>query len=756
MRDAWRGARAMALCASTIFVSAFLLFLVQPLIAREILPWFGGSAAVWTLCLVFFQVVLLLGYVYSDRLSRLPLRVQAIVHTALLLLACAMLPVIPDAAWKPAGGADPILNVLAVLSVTVGLPYLAVCTTGPLVQSWVARLYAEDPVRQAKVYRLFALSNFAALIALVVYPFVLEPTFTLRTQAIGWSASFGLFAFLAIASVWVVDRVLRARRAAVASVAMVAAPAVTGTQSPTPRPGDPILWLVLSALGTVALLSISSYITQDIASVPLLWILPLALYLLSFVLCFDSAFWYRRRFFWPAVLAMAPLLGWYLDMPRSTMPIAYAIALFCVGLFVICMFCNGELAKSRPAPEHLTRFYLMMALGGALGGLFAGVLAPQLFNGNWELPACLAVPGLIVLWMTRARQRWTTAIVAVAAVVAFAWLLKAGSLDLLPSVIEAIVVAMACVVAAFVAWRRKSLGAGAGVLGALGSVAVAYLTIAGLGGAGDQTLMRARNFYGVLRVEQFGSDRSPNASRRLLNGVISHGEQGIAPEKRKQPVSYYGPGSGAGLVMTTRGLSRQRVGVIGLGVGTLAAYGRAGDTLRFYEINPLVVTAARAHFSYLADSSANIEIAQGDARLLLQHELEAGGSQNFDAIVVDAFSGDAIPVHLMTREALSIYRRHLRPGGVVAFHVSNRHLALEPVVQRLADDAGMQARLIDFEPPLGSFIEHSSSYVLLAEDEAWFQNPAIEPHAETIDASGASLWTDDYSNLLSAMRWHER
>jgi SAM-dependent methyltransferase len=698
------------LFASTIFVSAFLLFLLQPLIAREILPWFGGSAAVWTLCLVFFQVVLLLGYVYADRLSRRPLRTQAMVHTALLLLACAMLPVIPDAAWKPAGGADPVLAVLAVLSVTVGLPYLAVCTTGPLVQSWVARLHAEDPVRQARVYRLFALSNLAALVALVVYPFVLEPAFPLRTQAIGWSAGFGLFTLLAIASVWVVERVLRSPR--LAAVAAVTAQPLANPPPP-PEWRDQVLWLVLSALGTVALLSISTYITQDLASVPLLWILPLALYLLSFVLCFDSARGYSRRVFWPAVLAVAPLLGWYIIMPRTSLPIAYAIGLFCLGLFVICMFCNGELAKSRPAPDHLTRFYLMMALGGALGGLFAGVAAPQLFNGNWELPASLAMPGLIVLWL--ARVRWPSN-----------------------------------------AWRGNSLRVIAGVLGALGSVAVVALTLGNLGGPADRTLLRARNFYGVLRVEQFGSDRSTYASRRLLNGVISHGEQALAADKRKQPVTYYGPQSGAGLAISARGLSRQRIGVIGLGIGTLAAYGRAGDTYRFYEINPLVIQAAHTHFTYLTDTTANIEIAQGDARLVMQHELDTAGSQNFDVIVVDAFSGDAIPVHLMTREALRIYRRHLRPGGVIAFHVSNRHLELEPVVKRLAEDAGMQARLIDFEPPLGSFIEHTSSYVLLAQDEAWFSSkPEIASRAEAIGGT-SPLWTDDYSNLLAAMRWHTR
>lgn len=688
-------AGAIALGASTIFVSAFLLFLVQPLIARQILPWFGGSAAVWTLCLVFFQVVLLLGYLYADRMSRLPLRAQAVAHTLLLLGACALLPIIPDAAWRPAGDADPVRGVLGVLAVTIGLPYLAVCTTGPLVQSWVARLNAGDARRQARVYRLFALSNLAALAALVLYPFVLEPAFALHAQAFGWSAGFGLFALLAIASAWASERYLARQGLAEAGIEAAHADA----QAP---PGWRLhaLWLLLSALGTLALLSFSAHITQDIASVPLLWILPLALYLLTFVLCFDSGVWYRRLVFWPAVLAVTPLLAWYLVTKHTEVPITSAIALFCGGLFVVCMFCHGELAKARPAPAHLTRYYLMMALGGALGGLFAGVAAPRIFNGNWELPLGLAMPGLLVSWLAWAARGWL---------------------------------------------RR------AGALGLAASVAVAWLTIADIRETDENTLSSARNFYGTLRVEQFGSDRSPNASRRLMNGVISHGEQAVPADKRREPVSYYGRESGAGVVMAPRGLAPRRVGIIGLGVGTVAAYGRAGDTLRFYEINPLVITAAHDYFTYLSDSAATIEIAQGDARLLMQQELEAGAAQDFDVIVVDAFSGDAIPVHLMTREALAIYRRHLKPQGVIAFHVSNRHLELAPVVKRLADDAGMQARLITDEPPLGSYIEHSSDYVLVTASEAWLAEPRVRARGQAIDGGAARLWTDDYSNLLAAL-----
>ena len=745
-RDASAG--ALALCASTIFVSAFLLFLVQPLIARQILPWFGGSAAVWTLCLVFFQVVLLVGYFYADWLSRRPLRMQAVVHALLLLAACATLPVIPDAAWKPTGQGDPSAGVLAVLAATIGLPYLAVCTTGPLVQSWVARLHAGDAPRQAKVYRLFALSNLAALAALVVYPFVLEPVFALRAQALAWSVGFGLFAMLAIVSVVAVGkaRPTRTGTEAVSATPAQAAPPLSWSEQ--------LLWLVLAALGTVALLAVSAFITQDIASVPMLWIVPLALYLLSFVLCFDSDFWYRRWLFWPAVLLLTPVMGWYLNTPQRSLPIAAAIGLYSVGLFAICMFANGELARARPGPERLTRFYLLLALGGAVGGIFAGVVAPHFFNGYWELPMSLAVPGLIVLWLTRGRQQWVWAVFAFAVVVGFAAFLRMDAVAVSLNVLYATVSALALFAVGYTAWRARSWAAAAGLGGALASVAVVWLSVYSVLEADNRTMLRVRNFYGALRVEQFGIPGALTASRRLMHGVISHGEQLQGAVQRRLPSTYYGPKSGVGLALLTNRAATQRVGVIGLGVGTLAAYGRAGDTVRFYEINPRVTAAARSHFTYLADSPATVQVAQGDARLLMQQELDAQGSQRFDVIVVDAFSGDAIPMHLMTREALALYGRHLLPSGVIAFHISNRHLKLAPVVKRLAEDAGMQAVRVHFEPAPGNLtLEHSSEYVLLTRDARFLQDPVIRERGEAIDAAGVATWTDDHSNLLAALRW---
>ena len=704
--------RASLLCAATIFVSAFLLFLVQPLIARQILPWFGGSAAVWTLCLVFFQVVLLLGYLYADRLSRWPLRIQGRVHAVLLIAACSMLPIIPSAIWKPVtGDADPSVGVLAVLAATIGLPYLAVCTTGPLVQSWVARLNAGDSARQARVYRLFALSNLAALVALVVYPFVLEPAFEMRTQALAWSAAFALFALLAVGSVWTVTRVLRGGVANEEPDDRAAMGATEPASSPPPRLSDMLLWLALSALGTVSLLSISTYITQDVASVPLLWIVPLALYLLTFVLCFDSAFWYRRWIFWPLILVAGPLLTWYMTTARNVQ-IVDVIALFCSGLFIVCMFCNGELARARPAPAYLTRFYLAMALGGALGGLFAGVAAPLLFDGYWELPGSMAVPGLILFWLARGKHR---------------------------------------------SRQRAWTSAGVRVLGLLGASTVVWTMVSSRLDADTNTQLRARNFYGVLKVQAYDLHDPEKASLNLVNGVIAHGQQLLADSRRRIPTAYYGPLSGVGLAITTDRPAAQRIGVIGLGVGTLAAYGRSQDTIRFYEINPEVTRIARERFTYIADSAAKVDVIAGDARLVLQQELDAAEPQQFDVLVVDAFSGDAIPVHLMTREVLAMYARHMKPGGIIAFHVTNRHLDLAPIVKRLADDAGFGALRVSFDPPTNDLVEHPSDYVLVSPDPAFSDDPDFAAlGAVPVDAGAATLWTDQHSNLLAALRWRSR
>lgn len=678
----------MPLYAVTIFVSAFLLFLVQPLIAKQIVPWFGGSAAVWTTCLVFFQCVLLAGYAYADMLVRLRARTQAIVHTALAVLACATLPIIPSAALKPVDASDPSGRILLLLTATIGLPYLLVSTTGPLVQSWFARAYAHDP-RSASVYRLFALSNLASLAALLAYPFAVEPFFAVRTQSIAWSGVFVAFAALVVATAWATERRTR-------SSATGAAP--RETEAPTdapPRVADYALWLALAGFGTLFLLVVTAHITQNVASVPFLWIVPLSLYLLTFILCFEGRIWYRRAVFWPLALLALPAMAWALGADRGVMDIGKAIPLFCIGLFVVCMFCHGELVRAKPAPRYLTRFYLMIALGGAIGGLFVGLVAPRVFVGMWEFPIALIALAAITGLVMRRTSAWLL-LPALASLVAAAWF----------------------------GWRY-----------------VDFMR--------DDAVYLTRNFYGALRVKQTGPIDEPDTMRRLMHGVIMHGEQFVDAARSRMPTSYYGVDSGAGLALRLSHPKDQRVGIIGLGAGTTAAYGDDGDVFHYYEINPQVLEVARGWFTFLPSTRARVETSLGDARLSLERE----APQRFDVLIVDAFSSDAIPVHLMTREALAVYRKHMAPDGVIAFHVTNRYLDLAPVVQQLADDAGLEALAIEDRPVMPWLSQ--TDYVLVTDrsNRAFIDHPLVQAHRVEIEPiAGLRLWTDDYNNLFKIVR----
>lgn len=678
----------MLLYAATIFVSAFLLFLVQPIIAKQILPWFGGSAAVWTTCMVFFQLVLLAGYAYADGLTRLSARTQALVHSTLLVAACAVLPIVADPAWKPGGDGDPSARILLLLAQTIGLPYFLVSTTGPLVQSWYARAHA-DAARQSAVYRLFALSNLASLLALIAYPFAIEPRVSSLGQSRAWSAGFVVFAALVLMTAWAMSRRTRAG---------IPWSGVRGTGAgAAPGPSAYALWLALSALGTVFLLGITTHLTQNVASVPFLWIMPLSLYLLTFILCFDGHGWYRRWLFWPVLLALLPAMAWGLVTDRGVLHFRIALALYGAGLFVVCMFCHGELVRAKPAPRWLTRFYLMVALGGALGGLFVGLVAPRVFNGYWELPIALVAGALAAVIVMR------------------------HALPALP--IAAF--ASACIAAWF---------------------GVSYVQF-----MRDDALLMRRNFYGTIRVKQTGPDAGRATVRRMMHGVILHGEQYTSGEWRYRPTTYYGETSGAGLALLLARPGVKRVGVVGLGAGTLAAYGKPGDAIRYYEINAQVLDAARRLFTYLEDSKADVRVVLGDARLVLERELEAGQPQGFDVLVVDAFSSDAIPVHLITREALAVYRRHVRPGGVIAFHVTNRYLDLAPVVKQLADEAGMRAVLVSDTPSDDAL--SSTDYVLVTDNRDFLAEPAVLVRSKPIETiAGLEPWTDDYNNLFRILK----
>ena len=673
----------MLLSALTIFTSAFLLFLLQPIIAKQILPWFGGSAAVWTTCLVFFQSALLAGYAYADwNVRRFSPRRGAQVHVALLLVSLLLLPIVPGAGWKPAGTENPVWLILGLLAATIGLPYFLLSTTSPLVQAWFARRY---PGRSP--YRLFALSNLASMLALLGYPFLLEPWVATRVQALAWSAGYALFVLLCIAAAFA------GLRAPVAASANAMAGAGTSFDERPPTFARQALWCALAATGSLLLLAVSNHITQNIAAVPLLWIVPLTIYLLTFILCFDSSGWYRRELFLSMGAAALGVMAWTLADPRLTHDLEIQLGVFSVGLFIACMFCHGELARSKPAPRYLTRFYLMISLGGALGAALVGIVAPLALHAYFELAFGLAACALLLLWQVR-RDGAVFATLAVASTIA----------------------TIGCAV-----WGLQEF----------------Y----------QSTILSTRNFYGVLRVQESGSDESK--LRQLIHGTILHGNQYLDPAFRRQPSTYYTTTSGVGRALQSMHPSTTplKVGVIGLGTGTLATYGAKGDVYRFYDINPAVIGLAREYFTYLGDSDATIETALGDARLSLEREQP----QNFDLLAIDAFSSDAIPVHLITAEALAIYRKHMKPGGVIAFHVTNRFLDLVPVVKALADHEGLNAVWVRDESE--GALASRSDWVLLSDDDTVLDAPrVVEASTEFVERPDWRLWTDDFNNLVQVLK----
>jgi len=704
----------MLLFASTILLSAFLLFLVQPIIAKQILPWFGGSSAVWTTSLVFFQVLLLAGYSYSHWITgRLTARTQSNLHIALLVASLAFLPIIPNPLLKPAGDEDAALRILVLLAATIGLPYLLLSTTGPLLQKWIAPRF-----REKTVYRLFALSNFGSLIGLLAFPFLIEPFAASHLQSWVWSGAYALFVVTGFACAWQARRPHpaatptagaggsgAARTPAARDATGLAQPAVrvAAPAEHAPAAADYALWLVLAALGSLMLLATTSQITQNIASVPFLWVVPLTLYLLTFVLAFEGrggrGFYEQRWLLLPALMLFVAM-SWGLSADRGVLDVSVAVPLYIIGMFFACLFCHGELAQRKPSPRYLTHFYLSLSAGGAVGGLLVGMVAPRLFPTLYELPLALFALSALAVWL---------------------------------------------------AWDRKAL-LGPALIATAGTAYYGFTYIAFLK---DDVILMERNFYGTLRVRDVGS--GDDQVRRLLHGVILHGEQFTQPPRRYQPGTYYSETSGVGLTLGALQAQREalRIGVVGLGVGTLAAYGRSGDVLRFYELDPDVLALARSHFTYLSAAEARgvrLEHVIGDARLSLERELARNEPQRFDLLVVDAFSSDSIPVHLITREAIEVYMRHLAPGGVVAIHISNRFLDLQPVLANIAQANGLALRHVA-DSPADDVFASSTDWVMLARDARSLAIGDLAQRGEPIaPAPGMSLWTDQFNNLLDVLK----
>ena len=647
---------------------------MQPIIAKQILPWFGGSAGVWTTCLVFFQSVLLAGYAYADWTTRLGPRRQAYLHVAILAVSLACLPIIASTGWKPQGNEEPILRILLLLCATIGLPYFLLSTTTPLLQAWYWRRF-----QSAVPYRLFALSNFASLLALLGFPLLFEPAFDLKQLGWSWSFLYGGFAVLC---------------GAVGLMSASGAPERTelSHRSTPVALSDQLLWLGLAAMGSVMLLAVTNHITQNISSVPFLWVLPLALYLVTFILAFDHPRWYVRPLFVVALLILVPAMAYYVP----SLDLRVAAPLYLVGLFVTCMFCHGELARAKPDPSHLTRFYLMISLGGALGAVLVAIVAPLVLPGYFELGITLLVLALIV------------------------------------------------------ALRLKHVALWVGIAVA---VATSVLVVQGMYGYTQGMRVMERDFYGVVRT---GDHMEPVPYRTMYHGGIMHGGQLLGDSFRNTPADYFSPNSGYGRVFTSlREMDKRRkltVGIIGLGAGVLGAWMKPGDQLVFYEISPRVVDIARREFTYLADTAARTEVVLGDGRLSLEREPPRG----YDVLGIDAFSGDSIPMHLITREAMALYVKHLKPDGVIVFQATNRYVDLLPVVKRLASEFGMEAVNISDSPDAMDGPQYwysATDQVIVTRNKKLLDWPRIDDVSEEIeDRPDLPTFTDAHHNLLRILK----
>ncbi len=676
--------RSTHLFAAAIFISAFLLFQVQPLISKAILPWFGGAPGVWTTCLLFFQSVLFGGYAYAHLLTRwVPMRGQVILHSLLICMAVLLLSILPDPSWKPAPHDDPTLRILALLAVTVGLPYFLLSATGPLLQRWFSVAYpGQSP------YRLYAVSNAGSLIALLSYPFVFEPALNMNFQAKFWSIGFCIYVCLSV--------ICGIKLCSTKQSAPVLE--VQHSEKNRRRPRRFVSWFLLAMIASSTLLAITNTVCQDVAVIPFLWVIPLSLYLLSFILCFDSDRWYRRAGNAVITCGLVAVLCWTL-MFQASDSLLVQVGLHFAVLFFICMMCHGEISRQRPDTAHLTSYYLTMSAGGACGGLFVALAAPMMFPDFWELHVCLLAAAVCALRVIFDDGRWFQ-------------LRIGGALPANAASIVLIVLVSTLFIEAVVSYR--------------------------------EAVSMTRNFYGVLKVEVDPVEKATI----LRHGQIIHGLQLRSFGGWNRPTTYYARRTGVGQAIELLQSKKRsvRIGLVGLGAGTLAAYGRDGDVLRFYEINEDVIEQAESHFSFLSSTPATVEMIKGDARLSLDSERP----QQFDLLVLDAFSGDAVPAHLLTREAFSIYLNHMADGAIIAVHISNLYFDLRPVVEGVADEHNLHSIAVqvpDIRPP----VDPSSEWILLASDLSTLAaTPAF--HSVSAPQSKKVLWTDSFSNLFQILK----
>ncbi len=748
----------------TIFVGAFLSFQIQPLIGKYVLPWFGGGPGVWTACMLFFQVALLAGYAYAHLIVRvLKPRQQVVVHLLLLCSAVTVLPVTPSDSWKPQAAGVPTFEIFKLLGACVGLPCMVLTSSGPLLQHWLTLTRPG-----LSPYRLYALSNVGSLLALVSYPFVVETCLTRKQQTGLWTGGFVVCAFCC--GVCMVQLWASRSRCPDSDSTSRAAEAT----DPAPSYWQRTLWLLLPACGSVLLLAVTNKICADVFVAPLLWVLPLVLYLASFIVCFDNARWYQREGFVLALAVALAAIGLALSQ-GSELSLRRQLAVYCGGLFVCCMVCHGELFRLRPAPRHLTAYYLMIALGGALGGVFVAIVAPLIFKGYYELHWGLLLSAALVTIIcfrekeTQNPRAWRFMFLGLVLLLFVGLDACVGRLvhDRIPSELVKAMLRLAVwlpgIIAVIFLFARKRLQAFQGWRGlTCSALTLATLVLAVVlwmqvrsQNLNEQVIARWRNFYGSLTVGEYHRD-DPDANYFLLrHGRVAHGLQFTAPSRARTPTAYYGERSGVGRAIHSLSAGARRIGMVGLGVGAIAAYARPGDYLRIYELNPTVIAvAASDRFTFLKNCAAKVEFVTGDARLSLERET----SQQFDLLALDAFSGDCIPVHLLTREAFAVYERHLKTNGVIAVHISNEYLNFQPVLANVAREFGYRCVVISHDGDQWQKAvdrwDYFSTWALLTRNETMLKSPEISRVAVAPDTNSVNipLWTDDFASVFQILR----
>ena len=711
-----------------LFLSAFLLFCCQPMVEKMVLPSLGGAAAVWTTCVLFFQAMLLAGYLYAWCLGRLgSMKAQLLTHVGIMALVFLALP-IRFIGSAPAGNVSPVGWELLQLFRSVALPFFVVSTTAPLVQSWFSR--TTDPAAKDP-YFLYAASNAGSLLSLVLYPFVIEPRLGVAAQSRWWSVGYALLVVLvaiSIARFWRTPNRVK-----------------TAEAVRSPSAAARLFWLAGSFVPSALMLAVTTHLSVNLASVPFLWTLPLAVYLLTFILAFGR----HVRVSAEQVSRVAPALLLVLIPIFSAGPIRPTIlylgiltahlALLLVG----GLLCHTALAAGRPDPAHLTEYYVWIAFGGVLGGVFAAILAPSIFSTVLEYPLLAATLAFFRKPQDTRLSVWDLSFLAFLGALLAAWwgLSRQLGYGIKIEQVWAVAGYLSIAVVVFIFHRRRWLFAGI-----LAALILVYALIVGPALELNERLHVARNFFGAKKVV---FDSSAN-ERKLLHGDTMHGIEGLDPERAGEPLSYYFRSGPLGDVMSiTSDWPGQHIGVVGLGSGTIAAYTQPNRHITFFEIDPQVEVIAREYFSYLPRCGTGCDVVPGDGRLSIMNAADKG----FDLLVLDAFNSDAIPAHLLSREAVEIYKQKLKPHGAILFHVSNRYLRIRELVTALAFEAKLPAfyRNDDNEGERG---KARSMYVIAAMDVGSIRDlPEKRGWVPLAHFGEVEAWTDDYSNLWAILKW---